>query len=87
MVESGSHQVPVYAQKFCDGTKDESLYMGVELRNCRTPTLALAFYQHAFAIYQFFHPPFSEKEKETTFSSPACWSVGPTVCSPKEGNV
>jgi len=63
------------------------LYMGVELRNWPTPTLVLAFYQHGFAIHQFFHPPFPEEEKETTLSCPAYWFVGPTICSPKEGNV
>ena len=71
----------------CDGAKDESLYMGVELRNQRPPTLVLAFYQHGLEIHQFFHPPFSEEKNERTFSSPACWSVRPTVCSPKEGDV
>jgi Dynamin family len=59
--------------------------MGVELRNWSTPTLVLAFYQHGFAIHQFFHPPFPEEEKET--ACPAYWFVGPTICSPKEGNV
>ena len=65
--------------------------MGVELRNwCTqgcTPTLALTFYQHGHAIHQFFRLPSPEEEKERRLSSLACWSVGPKVCSPKEGNV
>ena len=55
--------------------------------NCETPTLVPAFYQHGLPTHQFFHPSFSEKKKEARFSSLACWSVGPTVCSPNEGNV
>lgn len=60
---------------------------GCGVRNQRPPTLVLAFYQHGLEIHQFFHPPFSEEKNERTFSSPACWSVRPTVCSPKEGDV
>jgi hypothetical protein len=58
--------------------------MGVELRNWRTPTLVLAFYQHGLATHQLFH---AEAEKESTVSSPTCGYVRPKVCSPEEGNV